>query len=115
VPTSARFAPRRAKCAKQEATEGSKEGKNMRDKDDNVALLFNHRDRKTKDTDCDYSGFVRINGQEYWLNGWINTSKKGEQYLSLKVRPKEAKAMEPREPTERERHANFFDGFDRKI
>ena len=45
--------------------------------------------RKKADTDCDYRGEVDINGQPYWLK----TSKAGEKYMSLSVRPKEAKEL----------------------
>ena len=44
--------------------------------------------RKEADTDCDYRGEVDINGQSYWLNAWLKTSKAGEKYMSLSVRPK---------------------------
>jgi hypothetical protein len=41
------------------------------------------------DTDADYDGTVNIEGTEYLLNGWLKTSKAGDKYISLSVRPKE--------------------------
>ena len=54
----------------------------------NRGALFKNT-RKEADTDCDYRGEVDINGQPYWLK----TSKAGEKYTSLSVRPKEAKEL----------------------
>ena len=58
----------------------------------NRGALFKNT-RKEADTDCDYRGEVDINGQPYWLNAWLKTSKAGEKYMSLSVRPKEAKEL----------------------
>jgi hypothetical protein len=59
----------------------------------NRGVLFNERDKKTKDDDRDYSGSINIDGTEYWLSAWIKTSKKtGGKFLSLSVKPKEEKA-----------------------
>jgi hypothetical protein len=56
----------------------------------NRGVLFNERDKKTKDGDRDYSGKINIEGREFWLSAWLKTSKKGTKFLSLSV-----KAMEP--------------------
>jgi hypothetical protein len=56
----------------------------------NRGSLFNNQAKKKSDTDSDYSGSINIDGAEFWLNGWIKTSKtKGTKFLSLSVRPKE--------------------------
>jgi hypothetical protein len=61
----------------------------------NRGALFNERDRKTKDNDRDYSGSINIEGAEYWLSGWVRTSKKsGKKYLSLSIKPKVEKPAE---------------------
>jgi hypothetical protein len=67
--------------------------------DRNRGVLFSERDKKTKDTDRDYSGSVNIEGTEYWLSAWIKTSKKGTKFLSLSVKPKEASKATVRGPT----------------
>jgi hypothetical protein len=56
--------------------------------DTNRGALF--REKKEKESDRDYSGTINIGGVEYWLSGWVKTSKKGAKYLSLSVKPKDA-------------------------
>jgi hypothetical protein len=46
-------------------------------------------DNKSKDTDRDYSGTINVGGSDYWISGWIKTSKKGTKFLSLSVKPKD--------------------------
>jgi hypothetical protein len=42
--------------------------------------------------DRDYFGSLDIEGTEYWLSGWVRTSKKsGKKYLSLSIKPKQDK------------------------
>ncbi len=61
----------------------------------NRGALFNERDKKTKDDDRDYAGSINIEGAEYWLSGWVRTSKKsGKKYLSLSIKPKVEKLAE---------------------
>jgi hypothetical protein len=55
----------------------------------NRGVLINERDRKTKDDDRDYAGSINIDGTEYWLSGWVKTSKKGNKFLSLSIKPKD--------------------------
>ena len=58
--------------------------------DNNRGAIFKN-DNKVKDSDRDYSGSIEIEGRKYWLSGWIKTSKAGQKYLSLSVKPKEEK------------------------
>jgi hypothetical protein len=64
--------------------------------DTNRGALF--REQKEKETDRDYSGTINIGGVEYWLSGWVKTSKKGAKYLSLAVKPKDAPAADQNKP-----------------
>ena len=59
-------------------------------KNNSGALFKNDAKRDTKDRD--YSGQAMIDGAEYWISGWDNTSKSGTKYLGLTFKPKEAKA-----------------------
>jgi hypothetical protein len=60
----------------------------------NRGVLFNDRDKKTKDGDRDYSGSINIDGVEFWLSAWIKTSQKGVKFMSLSVKPKQEKPAE---------------------
>ena len=55
--------------------------------DKNRGVLFRD-EKKSKPEDRDYSGSINIGGTEYWLSGWIKTSRKGSKFLSLSVKPK---------------------------
>ena len=48
---------------------------------------------KKSESHPDYKGSVTVNGQEYWVNSWINTSKSGAKYMSLKLALKEAQPV----------------------
>jgi hypothetical protein len=54
----------------------------------NHGVLFRNQ-QMARDSDADYRGNINVGGVEYWLNGWIKTSKAGEKYMSLSVRPKQ--------------------------
>jgi hypothetical protein len=55
----------------------------------NRGALFKNAD-KTDDKHADYRGEINVNGDEFWLNAWLKTSKKGAKYLSLSLKPKQA-------------------------
>jgi uncharacterized protein (DUF736 family) len=57
---------------------------------DNTGSLFKN-DRKEKDTHPDYKGSALINGVDHWLDAWINEDRNGNKYMSLKLKPKEAR------------------------
>jgi hypothetical protein len=61
--------------------------------DTNRGVLFRD-DKKTKETDRDYSGTINVNGEEFWLSAWVKTSKAGRKFMSLSVKPK-AEAATP--------------------
>jgi hypothetical protein len=42
---------------------------------------------------------MNVDGREFWLSGWLNTSKKsGRKFLSLTIKPKDAPQTEKVEP-----------------
>lgn len=57
----------------------------------NSGALFKNDDKQT-DKHPDYTGSINVDGTEFWLNAWLKTSKKGTKFMSLSVRPKDAKA-----------------------
>ena len=58
----------------------------------NKGALFRNDDKDPNDDrDRDYNGTLDVEGTEYWLSGWVRTSKNGKKYLSLSVKPKQDK------------------------
>src|SRR5262245_44148171 len=55
----------------------------------NRGCLFNNRARKENEKQPDYWGFLDVRGEEFRVTAWLRTSKKGTQYLSLAIQPKE--------------------------
>jgi len=69
----------------------------------NTGALFKN-DKKGNANWPDYRGSINVGGEEFWLNAWLKTSKKGDKYMSLSVKPKEDQGQtqkpksEPNEP-----------------
>ena len=58
----------------------------------NKGALFRNDDKDPNDDkDRDYSGSINVEGTEYWLSGYVRTSKSGRKCLSLSVKPKQEK------------------------
>jgi uncharacterized protein (DUF736 family) len=55
-------------------------------KEGNGALFKN--DRKEKDSQPDFKGDAKINGEMYWVSAWIRTSKGGMRFMSLAIEKK---------------------------
>ena len=51
-------------------------------------------ERKEKDTHADYRGECMVDGQAYYMDAWLNTSKAGKKYLSVKFKVKGEKPMD---------------------
>ena len=65
----------------------------------NRGALFRNDDKDPNDDrDRDYNGTLDVEGTEYWLSGWIKTSKSGRKLLSLSVKPKQAKPTASEKP-----------------
>jgi len=60
-------------------------------KDNSGALFVN--DKEGVEARPDRTGTAMINGIEVYVSGWLNTSKSGTQYLSLKFKNKEDKQV----------------------
>jgi uncharacterized protein (DUF736 family) len=53
----------------------------------NRGALFANKDRDN-DNQPNATGSLNVDGKEYLLAAWTKTSKKGEKYQSLSVKPK---------------------------
>jgi len=62
----------------------------------NSGALFRNDDKQS-DKHPDYRGPINVNGAEYWISGWLKTSKKGVKFMSLAVTPKD-EAAEGKKP-----------------
>ena len=60
--------------------------------DDNNRGPIYKNDRKEKDSDPDYKGSLNVEGVEYWVAIWVNTSKSGMKYMSQRITKKDAPA-----------------------
>lgn len=56
---------------------------------DNSGSLFKN-ERKDKDNHPDRTGSAKIDGVDYWVNGWLKQDRNGNQYLSLAFKRKDA-------------------------
>lgn len=54
---------------------------------------FKNRNRRN-DNDSNYSGTVKIEGKEYWINVWVKKDKNDQPWFSYSFRGKKA-ASEP--------------------
>lgn len=55
---------------------------------ENEGALFVNKE-KAKDTDPNAKGSALIDGVEYWVNAWTNTSKAGDKYQKISFARKE--------------------------
>jgi hypothetical protein len=62
---------------------------NYETKDLSGVLFAN--DKREKETQPNAKGSALIDGVEYWISAWTNTSSKGVKYQSLKFERKDAK------------------------
>jgi len=46
-------------------------------------------DRKTADKHPDRTGSAKINGEDFWVHGWLKKKSSGKPYLSLSFKRKD--------------------------
>ena len=54
----------------------------------NRGALFRNN-RKEQDSHPDHTGSINVDGKDYYLNAWIKTSKSGDKFFSLSIKPKD--------------------------
>jgi uncharacterized protein (DUF736 family) len=54
----------------------------------NSGALFKN-ENKQSEKHADYRGEINAAGVDYWLDGWVRTSKKGTKFISFKLKPKD--------------------------
>lgn len=65
----------------------------------NRGALFKNKKKQT-DRHPDYNGTLTVGGsEEFWMSGWIKTSKSGETYMSISIQPKESTGEESQDDT----------------
>ena len=60
----------------------------------NSGSLF-RSDKASKPTDPTHTGQADIAGEAYWISAWVNESKDGRKYFSMKFSQKAAAADSP--------------------
>jgi hypothetical protein len=58
----------------------------------NSGVLFKNTNKQS-DKHADYRGEVNAGGVDYWLDGYVRTSKKGVRFISFKLKPKQQEAV----------------------
>jgi hypothetical protein len=65
----------------------------MSEYDNNLRGALFKNNKRTKDTQPEYTGNCEINGTEFWVSAWIRESKNGEKFFSMAYTPKETQPV----------------------
>lgn len=57
----------------------------------NRGVLFKNDKKEPGDKKPDYTGSIDVDGVDHYLDGWIRKSQAGKTFLSLSIKPKNAK------------------------
>ncbi len=58
-------------------------------------VLFKNKDKAEGDSKPEYTGNAQIEGVDYFMDAWINTSDSGRKYMSVKFKAKQKQATPP--------------------
>jgi len=65
----------------------------------NSGVLFKS-DRKEKPNHPDYRGSIVVDGNNYWISGWIKEGKNGK-FMGLAVSPKDESYVSEKQPSKK--------------
>ena len=68
--------------------------------------------KKTSDKHPDRNGTLNVNGEEFWISGWLKKDKNGNPFMSLAVTAKEQQAAKPAPAKQRVSTPDNFDSSD---
>ena len=78
----------------------------------NSGALFKNKDKTAQTPNwADYQGNINVDGKDYYISAWLKESKNGNKFMSLSVKPKEAKKDNPGTTAP----ASSFDNFDDSV
>lgn len=60
----------------------------------NSGALFQNNNRQS-DRSPDYRGTLNVDGMDFWVSAWVKESRRGEEYISLSITPKEKEDSTP--------------------
>jgi len=83
--------------------------------DNNMTGIISKNERKEKDTHPDIRGECEINGEKFWISGWVKNRKDNSgKFYSLKFELKD-KAHKPSSQSKPAKQASSFDDIDEAI
>jgi len=59
----------------------------------NSGAIFKN-DKKESDKHPDYKGSINAEGKDFWASVWINESKAGQKYFSIKLTAKDGQTTQ---------------------
>lgn len=62
---------------------------------DGRGILFKNRDKREVNH-SDWNGELRLDGKDFWLNGYVKKDRNGNDYISITTKPKLPKAQKPK-------------------
>ena len=65
--------------------------------DSNSGTFGKNKNKEPGSKQPDWKGKINVNGVAHWLDGWVRQGQDGEKFISMSIKPKEAKppATEP--------------------